>query len=261
MEKSVHLFYFSPNKTTLRMATELAGSVAKTLNTQITRTVSLLKHAQRDVSYAFSERDIVVIGLPVYEGRVPEIIVKTLQHMKGHNTIAIIGMVYGNRDFDDALLEMKNLLEPGGFTVIAAGAFIGQHAFTSQVATDRPDLDDLLLIRDFGEKAAQKVEKGEVASVTVPGSYPYKEPLLGVKDCPKTSEPCNNCMICVSICPTDAIDAKNPKLTDIDKCILCQACIKSCPLHARYLDNERIKKVTAWLERKFAERKSPSIFL
>ena len=36
--------------------------------------------------------------------------------------------VYGNRDYDDTLLEMKDILTERGFTVIAGLAAIAQHS-------------------------------------------------------------------------------------------------------------------------------------
>ena len=52
--------------------------------------------------------------------------------------------LYGNRDFDDALLEAADLLGERGFDVVAAaGAFIGEHSLTARVGTGRPDDADV----------------------------------------------------------------------------------------------------------------------
>lgn len=44
--------------------------------------------------------------------------------------IAIPIVLFGNRNYDDALIELRNLLEEDGFNTIAAGAFVGEHAFS-----------------------------------------------------------------------------------------------------------------------------------
>ena len=61
----------------------------------------------------------------------------------GNNTPAVAVCVYGNRDYDDALLEIKDTLNGNGFRTFAAGAFIGRHCIFPKVAEGRPDASDL----------------------------------------------------------------------------------------------------------------------
>lgn len=65
-----------------------------------------------------------------------------LAHLKGHGNPAIAVAVYGNRDYDDALVELQDLLEENGFCVIAGAAFVAQHSIFTKVAAGRPDEDD-----------------------------------------------------------------------------------------------------------------------
>ena len=47
-----------------------------------------------------------IIGVPVYGGRVPVEAISRLQRLKANNTPAVIVVVYGNRDYNDAILEL-----------------------------------------------------------------------------------------------------------------------------------------------------------
>jgi len=46
-------------------------------------------------------------------------------------------------------------------------------------------------------------------------------------------EKCMGCGGCVSLCPVDALELKNKKLTiDHEKCVECGNCVKFCPVKA-----------------------------
>ena len=95
----------------------------------------------------------VLVAMPVYAGRIPQGCREQLAaHLKGRGGPAIAVAVYGNRDYDDALAELQDLLEGNGFHVVAAGAFIGRHSIFSNVAAGRPDEADLAAMADFGAR-------------------------------------------------------------------------------------------------------------
>ena len=82
----------------------------------------------------------------MYGGRLPADAVKRLSNLKGHNTPAVIVVVYGNREYEDALLELNDLAIEAGFKPVAAGAFIGEHSYSnkdSPIAHGRPDEKDI----------------------------------------------------------------------------------------------------------------------
>ena len=80
--------------------------------------------------------DIVVFVAPVYAGRVPALAAERFLTVNGHGQKAAAIAVYGNRDYDDALVEMCDIISARGFKLIAAGAFIAQHCIFPKVATD-----------------------------------------------------------------------------------------------------------------------------
>lgn len=104
----------------------------------------------------FEATDFVVFGVPVYAGRVPNVLVKYLNTMQGNSATALSIAVYGNRDFDDALMEATDILENSGMKVIAGGAFVGEHSFSTTLAAGRPDADDLQKAAEFAKLVVEK---------------------------------------------------------------------------------------------------------
>ena len=259
MVMKIHAFYFSPTHTTEQLAEQVGERIKNALSGTLEK-ISLTKPAARGKTYSIPHEDIFLLALPVYGGRIPALLETTLRNIKGNNSQAIIIGVYGNRDFDDALLEMKDLLTENSFHVTAAGAFVGEHSFSRRLAANRPDGQDMIAASEFATKCAEKILAKEKTELQVKGNYPYKERNPAAPIAPKTTDDCNACMICFNACPTQAISGENPKIADNKKCIKCFACVKSCPLSAKYFDDENILKATVWLENSFMDRKEPEFF-
>lgn len=80
-------------------------------------------------------------------------------------------MLFGNRSYDNSLAELCAVLEADGFHTVAAGAFVGRHAFTDALGEGRPDWDDRREMTAFAKAVADKVVSlTEIpAAVVVPG--------------------------------------------------------------------------------------------
>ena len=103
--------------------------------------------------------DLAIIGSPVYAGRLPGTMTSRFELIKGYATPAVIVVVYGNRAYEDALLELNDLVSGAGFTPIAAAAFIGEHSYATKefpIAVGRLDEEDLKKARAFGETVRKK---------------------------------------------------------------------------------------------------------
>ena len=70
--------------------------------------------ARREI-YRFAPDDLVVFGVPVIAGRVPNVLLKFLDTLQGGGALAVPVVLYGNRNFDDALIELRNILQDRGF--------------------------------------------------------------------------------------------------------------------------------------------------
>jgi len=226
--------------------------------------------ARQGQARSFGGNEVVAVGLPVYAGRVPLNIDSFFSGLKGHGTPAIAVVVYGHRDYNDALLELKIRLEERGFAVKAGAAFIGEHTFSKNIAPGRPDRHDLAIAADFGKKVMAAIARDSTGPLTVKGDYPFtwkgydpqkpeEHPLL-----PRlvTGEDCTRCGLCAENCPWGAIAINDGVATDHTKCMRCFRCIKICPVAARsFAGQEFLESLPEFEKRLNAVPKEPELFL
>ena len=255
--KNVHLFYFSPTYTTKKTVKAIAEGLG----------ADFVEH---DVTFSFESEEefylqkdeIAIVGVPVYGGRTPVITRNMLDKIHGDNSLAVVVAVYGNRDYDDALLELKDILSENGFSVIAGGAFIGEHSYTRKVGTRRPDDEDIAKAVAFGKNIRAKVDSDTYTkNIDVKGNFPYKADMPVRVFSPMANKNCIYCRKCHIVCPVGAIDKKDPEIVDVEKCIHCYACVKICTFNGREIPGNPLKDIVAFLETKCSERKEPEIFI
>lgn len=228
----------------------------------------------REKHYSFSSEDLVLFATPVYAGRVPNKMLPFVEGgFTGGDALAVPMVIFGNRNFDNGLIELRNLLEANGFHTIAAAAIATSHVFSDAIAPGRPDEADWEILTHFASQVALKVQSlTELPEIIqVPGDNPplkYYTPLgvdgkptVFLKAKPQTiAEWCDGCQICVEACPMAAISAEDPTQVP-GTCIKCQACIKVCPTKAKYFDDEAFLSHVKMLEQNYTVRKEPQVFI
>ncbi|MCW4011832.1 MAG: EFR1 family ferrodoxin [Candidatus Bathyarchaeota archaeon] len=259
--KRVKLVYYSPTGTSEKTVKAIQKGID--IDYDI---VDLTLPDSESKNYTFDSTDIAVIAVPVYSGRVPPVAVKRISRLKAQNTPTVLVAVYGNREFEDALLELKNITEPNGFKAFAAAAFIGEHSFDTPetpIATGRPDAEDNKKAKEFGEKVKQKLEKlTKLDEFEVPGNHPYREGgKTGGRNPVTDPDTCILCGMCARVCPTGCVTVSDIVETDTSNCTACSACVKNCPTGARHWEHEGVLKAAKWLSTDYAKRKEPEFFL
>ncbi len=254
--KQVYAVYFSSTGGTRAYVEGIAGRLDKYY-----QTIDLTNPETRARTYHFSAEDLVLLGAPVYGGRLPQVQGGIFDRLQGDHTPAVWMVSYGNREFDDALLEEQEICSKKGFVGIAAASWIAPHTFSARIAEGRPDAADTARMDEFAEKLRERL-KGElpVAPLALPGNHPYKV-FAGMPMHPVANEACTECSSCAAVCPTAAIDRNHPKEVDGDRCINCFACVKHCPEHARGIDHPMFLQTVQKLEGMLLNRrKEPEFF-
>lgn len=216
-----------------------------------------------DEETVISSNTLAIIAMPVFSGRVPDLCVQKLANLKGENTPAIAIVTYGNRDYEDALLELKNTLEGNGFVLLGAAAVVTQHSIYPEVGTGRPDAQDKRVLTTFARQCSQKLRaypEKPLPAFDVKGNFPYREYRTSAMK-PTVNDNCTLCGICASVCPVGAIPADNPKTKDTDICITCTACIAVCPEKAQGFHNSEYVEWSIKFAEKNGARKEPEFFV
>lgn len=238
--------FFSPTGGTKRATGLLCEAMGQDF-----AVIDLTLPKERAESREFAAGDLLVFGLPVYGGRMPQV-PGLLDGLKGNGASCVLCACYGNRNYDDMLLEWKTEMEKRGFVCIAAAALVIPHVYSERLGAGRPDEADLPAIREFARRIRDKKDK---TPVRVPGNFPYKKwekPLLT----PIKDEGCVKCGQCRQACPAAAI---NEDFTgDAASCIQCMKCVRICPVGCRRLDMSAIRK---YLEENYLSRRDNEFFI
>ena len=242
--------HFSPTGGTKKVADAIAAGLGAP--------VAEMDLTRADSAVTLGDNDALMAVLPVFAGRVPQISLERLAALKGNGQKAVAVVVYGNREYDDALLETGDALEANGFRVVAAAAFIAEHSMARSIAAGRPDAEDEALCRQFAADVMAKAD--DAAPVQVPGNTSYKE-LKPAAFHPAADETCTKCGACARQCPLGAIPLDDPSRTDHDLCINCMRCVETCPAGSRALPAAFLEMVTKMLNENAAGYKKPAVFL
>ncbi len=245
--------YFSPTGGTKKAALAFASKLAQQVQ-------EIILPVQDNQEYTFEPEDIVLFTFPVFGGRLPVLATEQLKRFHGNGAAAITATVYGNRAFEDALIELNDVLEAQGFWTAASASFIAEHSMWRELASGRPDDEDHIQMGHFAEKILEKLQQPRGKAVSVPGNHPYKNwaPMPVV---PVISDRCVRCGLCASQCPVSAIPAAQPHTTEPAKCILCMRCTAVCPQQARSLPPQAEAMIQGKLSPLKGMRKENELFL
>jgi ferredoxin len=251
--------YFSPTGTTRKIVKSIVSGLALR-----PKDFDLTLPAARERGVVFERDELLVLAFPVYGGRLPQLGKRIITQMpKGRRPVVAV-VVYGNRGFDDALLELYDLCVSKDYEVVAAAAFVGEHSYSNVMGQGRPDPADQLAARCFGLAVRQTLlHDGTISekSLLARGRRPYKPYPQKLSFVPITSRRCIGCLTCVKNCPVGAFINGDPKTINKEKCILCAACIKFCPEKAKSFEDDEFCDDMAALAASNLERKEPVTFL
>ncbi len=200
-------------------------------------------------------QDMVLIAMPSFGGRAPAVAIERLKQIAGNGAKCTLVCVYGNRAYEDTLVEMEDAAKGCGFQVVAAIAAVAEHSIMPQYAAGRPDASDQKQLTDY---AGQIADKAGIVSA-IPGNRPYKK-AGGAGLVPKPDKSCVKCGACAENCPVQAIDPVN-FTADSKACISCMRCVKLCPKNARKVNGVMVSVAALAIKKACSVRKENELFL
>ena len=140
---------FSPTGGVNRIADILAGA----LHSQWIQ-IDLMTETKLETT----ENDVCQVAVPSFGGRVADFAVQRLKGITGPAK-AIAVCVYGNRAYEDTLVELQDILTEQGLRVLAAVAAVAEHSIMHSVAAGRPDDADARQLADFARYIASRLRR------------------------------------------------------------------------------------------------------
>ena len=203
---------------------------------------------------------LALVAMPSFGGLAPALALERLEQIRGSGVRCVVAAVYGDRAYEDTLVQMEDSAEKAGMKVIAGISAVAEHSIARNIAAGRPDATDIEGLSDFGRKILEKAGSDDMSKPELPGSRPYKKGMSSEMR-PKAGASCTGCGICAQKCPAGAIPADAPRVTDEDKCISCMRCISVCPVGARSLNSVKLAVVSGVLKKLCAGEKHPELFI
>lgn len=267
---SACVIFFSPTGATKTVLTAIAqGMGIKKINY-----IDLTLPSARKADKINVKEDLLIIGVPVYEEKVPKILTEALQGLTGEGKPAVVVTVYGAVGDGVALSELKTIVKTAGFIPAAAASFIGEHSFSTKslpLAAGRPNTSDEYNAKQFGSMIINKLKSTENLN-QIEVSVPEGKLLLMAKILPEnsarlfTEKPdadknlCNNCGLCAKLCPVGAIDITTMEINE-NSCLRCFACVRVCDNQARAVTYKKKPLVTKVLGAKSKKDSEIKLYL
>ena len=274
---SVQYLYFSPTGSTRKIVETVSKGMGVPMKTPISITIP----QERDSFSGQVDGDLLIVGVPVYAGTFPSLILSPLNKIDGNGHWALPVAVCGNVRMGTCLAELCGILKRQGFTIPAAGNFIAQHSFACEdfpIGIGRPDKEDLRKATEFGRRVVDKIAK-DPEDITcqyggktyirmyVSGSLEAKglaslperfRQLIRVND--HFDELCPDCNLCVEVCPTGSIDPASYRIED-ETCIRCFACTDVCDSGVKEKVVHPKEHLASWFRHRALERGEPLLFI
>jgi len=269
MAKTIGITCFSPTGTTRTICKAVAKGMGSENPKMLDMTFPDTRAAiTANPSIALDGIDHLIVGAPVYVGKLPPLVQECLKTLHGNGKECTAIVVYGNRDYGVSLHKMAGILLEDGFTVVAAATFIGHHSVSDiiPVAVGRPDNSDIKKAMEFGANLLSASRQLSIKDIPLQMDFASKSCTYSM-DKPFYDEGlCSQCGECAEVCPLGLISADTGKYFSEaaqKQCLGCKACVKSCAPKARATKVNPIMKMILKIILRNAsrERREPAIIL
>jgi Pyruvate/2-oxoacid:ferredoxin oxidoreductase delta subunit/flavodoxin len=263
--KRIGIICFSPTNTTRSICEAIASGMGSEKPTVLNMTSSSIQTGIiTDSSRFLADIDHLIVGSPVHSGKLPLKTIEWLEALRATGKEGTAIVVYGNRDYGIALSDLVKRLSEKGLTVVAAGAFIGQHTYSDiiPVAVGRPDKSDMEKARGFGARIANASKRLSLDDVPIQIDKFSKSDKYSALKPSYIEEQCTQCGKCAKACPLSLVSPDSGRYLSKaaeKQCIGCLACVRNCTQKARVIKANLIVKniMKSILGQASRERKEP----
>ena len=235
------------------------AAAAITKNWPQVRTIDLSLPDTDYSSISIEPDALVLVAMPCFGGVAPQLALDRFARIKGNGASCVLAAVYGNRTYENTLVQMQDTAQAAGFQVIAAVSAVAEHSIIHQYAAGRPNAEDREELARFGTKILEKAESGSTETLVIPGKRPYKTSGSGMV--PTANARCTGCGLCAQKCPAQAISPERCKTTEKSKCIGCMRCVSICPVHARNVNRLMVSIASLAIKKACSAPKANELFL
>lgn len=226
------IFYFTGTGNSLWLARTLGQKIGNT---------ELISIVNWDSQKQVVNSDVIGLIFPVYIWGVPQRVINFLDKLKTVSPKYIFAIANNGGQVSNALVQLKKVMESKDLTLSSGWSIIMPSNYIPWGGPGSPDKQNQrfqaaeLKLTSIAEKVQGRVklpvEKGPLwQRIVFTGLYKLTLPYVNKMDAKFwVDERCNQCSVCVKICPAQNIDLQNEKLTWHNRCEQCLACIQWCP--------------------------------
>ncbi len=166
------------------------------------------------------------------------------------------------------LLELSDIAAES-FLPLAAGAFIGEHSFSTAetpLAPGRPDARDISSGRAFGARIKGRLEQltsiADATPVTVPGNFTYRKRVRLFKALLRPRSSCApNVVNALLYVQQEPLTRTTQFRRTARSASSAAPASRACPENARFTQDAEVRAITDRLLRTCLERREPETFL
>ena len=162
MIRRVTALYYSPAGGTAVMTESLARNIRDMLGDCSPEDIVLECHdllREQAAGIKVDEETVVVIGVPVYVGKIPLPAAEALRNISGNGAMTLTSVSYGGRSYGNALFELKSLAEEYGFRPVGAGAFLINYMARRGSSRISAPTMDVEAMSEFSKAASAKIRR------------------------------------------------------------------------------------------------------
>lgn len=231
----ITIFYYTGTGNSLWIARTLARELGSA------QVVSVVSWKERPSPV---DTPVIVLVFPVHIWGVPKRILDFLDHMRSMSPAYIFAIANNAGQVSNTLVQLHKAMASRGLTLASGWSVILPSNYIPWGGPGSPEKQlqhfdtarrkIAVIAKEISRRKVQPVEKGPLWQ-RILLTWMYNLSLPHVHQLDKNfwaDERCNNCGLCVKVCPSHNIVMEEGRLTWQNRCEQCLACIQWCPEEA-----------------------------